>query len=40
VRATRARTELGWSPRHASVLDWIARELPIEAPSSSTSELN
>lgn len=40
VRATRARTELGWSPRHASVLGWIAQELPIEAPSSSPSELN
>ena len=40
VRATRARTELGWSPRHGSVLDWIADELPVEAPSSSPSELN
>jgi nucleoside-diphosphate-sugar epimerase len=29
VRATRARRELGWSPRHSSVLDWIANELPI-----------
>lgn len=27
VRARRARA-LGWSPRHASVLDWIATELP------------
>ena len=27
VRARRARA-LGWSPRHASVLEWIARELP------------
>jgi nucleoside-diphosphate-sugar epimerase len=27
VRATRARRELGWSPRHSSVLDWIAEEL-------------
>jgi nucleoside-diphosphate-sugar epimerase len=27
VRAKRARA-LGWSPRHASVLDWIATELP------------
>jgi len=35
VRATRARRELGWSPRHASVLDWIAEELPIEANSAS-----
>lgn len=39
VRATRARSELGWSPRHSSVLDWVANELPIEAPSSTT-ELN
>jgi len=31
VRANRARSELGWSPRHPSVLDWIANELPIEA---------
>lgn len=31
VRARRARSELGWSPRHASVLDWIARELPVPA---------
>lgn len=28
VRAKRARCELGWSPRHSSVLDWIASELP------------
>ena len=35
VRATRARTELGWLPRHASVLDWIAHEWPVEAPSAS-----
>jgi len=27
VRARRARA-LGWAPRHASVLDWIATELP------------
>jgi nucleoside-diphosphate-sugar epimerase len=38
VRATRARRELGWSPRHSSVLDWIAHELPIEANSSSDPE--
>ena len=38
VRATRARTELGWSPRRASVLDWIAKELPVQPPSSSTAE--
>lgn len=36
VRATRARSELGWSPRHASVLDWVANEWPIEANAAST----
>ncbi|MFM2055625.1 MAG: hypothetical protein RLY71_10 [Pseudomonadota bacterium] len=30
VRARRARSELGWSPRHSSVLDWIANDLPID----------
>lgn len=29
VRAVRARHELGWLPRHASVTDWIEREMPI-----------
>lgn len=29
VRAKRTRAELGWRPRHASALDWIARELPL-----------
>lgn len=29
VRSTRARRELLWAPRHVSVLDWIARELPV-----------
>jgi nucleoside-diphosphate-sugar epimerase len=38
VRATRARRELGWSPRHSSVLDWIANELPITANSASHPE--
>jgi len=34
VRALRARRELGWSPRHSSVLAWIANEMPAaEAPS-------
>ncbi len=28
VRAVRARNELGWAPRHPSVIDWILRELP------------
>ncbi|MGR6919683.1 NAD-dependent epimerase/dehydratase family protein [[Actinomadura] parvosata] len=27
VRGERARTRLGWRPRHASVLDWIRNEL-------------
>jgi nucleoside-diphosphate-sugar epimerase len=38
VRARRARRELGWSPRHSSVLAWIANELPIAAISSSHHE--
>jgi nucleoside-diphosphate-sugar epimerase len=29
VRAKRAVTELGWSPRHESVLAWIQTEMPI-----------
>jgi nucleoside-diphosphate-sugar epimerase len=33
VRSRRARSELGWSPRHASVLDWIAHELKVEDPN-------
>lgn len=28
VRARRARRVLGWQPRHGSVLDWIATEMP------------
>jgi nucleoside-diphosphate-sugar epimerase len=28
VRAKRARAELGWRPRHDSVVDWIRAELP------------
>lgn len=32
VRAMRARRELGWAPRHASVLDWIAHALPTDTP--------
>lgn len=30
VRATRARSELGWSPRRAPVLEWIANEMPVD----------
>lgn len=29
VRASRARTELGWSPKHGSVLDWVTDEMPV-----------
>lgn len=29
VRGRRTRAELGWNPRHASVLDWIMKELPL-----------
>lgn len=29
VRAKRARTELGWSPRHTSATSWIATEMPV-----------
>jgi nucleoside-diphosphate-sugar epimerase len=38
VRATRARRELGWSPRRASVLAWIADELPLTANPNSHPE--
>jgi nucleoside-diphosphate-sugar epimerase len=33
VRAKRAREELGWEPRHASVIDWIRNEMPIDRAS-------
>jgi nucleoside-diphosphate-sugar epimerase len=29
VRAKRARRELGWAPRHPSVIDWILGEMPV-----------
>lgn len=29
VRAKRARRELGWTPRHSSVIAWIASEMPL-----------
>lgn len=29
VRAKRARAELGWSPKHSSVIDWIKQEMPV-----------
>jgi nucleoside-diphosphate-sugar epimerase len=35
VRSIRARRELGWAPRHASLIDWILDEMPVdESPSS------
>lgn len=30
VRSVRARQELGWIPKHTSVIDWILNEMPIE----------
>lgn len=36
VRSTNARRELGWAPRHASVIDWILGEMPVD-PTTSTS---
>jgi nucleoside-diphosphate-sugar epimerase len=29
VRAKRARSELGWQPRHSSVISWIENEMPL-----------
>jgi nucleoside-diphosphate-sugar epimerase len=29
VRATRARSELNWTPQHPSVIDWILSEMPV-----------
>jgi nucleoside-diphosphate-sugar epimerase len=29
VRGKRARRELGWAPRHSSVLEWILTEMPV-----------
>jgi len=29
VRGKRARRELGWAPRHPSVIDWILTEMPV-----------
>lgn len=37
VRARRARRELGWTPRHASAIDWIAAELPLDESDSARS---
>ncbi|MHC8286203.1 hypothetical protein ACYZUD_05110 [Pseudomonas sp. XS1P51] len=27
--AKRARAELGWAPRHSSILDWIKNQMPL-----------
>lgn len=37
VRSTRARHELGWTPRHASLIGWILGEMPVDPATSSTS---
>ncbi len=31
VRSVRARRELGWTPQHASAIDWILNEMPVES---------
>lgn len=33
VRAKRARSELGWSPGHRSVLAWIRDDMPLDEPT-------
>jgi hypothetical protein len=30
VRSVRARMDLGWAPHHASVVEWVLKEMPIE----------
>ncbi len=37
VRATRARRELGWTPRHASLIDWVLGEMPVDHDPTSAS---
>lgn len=37
VRSVRARSELGWAPRHASVIDWILGEMPVDDTPASPS---
>lgn len=39
VRAKRARSDLGWAPRHVSVVDWILQEMDIDAFATSTSPM-
>lgn len=34
VRGTHARRDLGWSPSHSSVLDWILNEMPADDDSA------
>jgi nucleoside-diphosphate-sugar epimerase len=33
VRAVRAKRDLGWSPKHASVIHWIERDMPVDTTS-------
>jgi nucleoside-diphosphate-sugar epimerase len=35
VSSVRARRELGWRPRHASLIDWVLGEMPADTVSSS-----
>ena len=37
VSSIRARRELGWAPRHASLIDWVLGEMPIEEVPASPS---
>jgi nucleoside-diphosphate-sugar epimerase len=30
VRGKRARSDLGWAPRHSSVIEWILHEMPVQ----------
>lgn len=34
VRSVRAKKELGWTPEHTSVVEWILNEMPIETQTS------
>jgi nucleoside-diphosphate-sugar epimerase len=35
VSSIRARRELGWAPRHASLIEWVLGEMPVDTVSSS-----
>jgi len=37
VSSIRARRELGWAPRHASLIDWILDAMPVDASAVSSS---